>query len=204
MAGRRKFKNPRLTYGVGINDSDYVTQCSSTRKICPYFLAWKNMLKRAYCKIERLNRPSYHGTSICDEWLRFSNFKVWMDSQDRSGKQLDKDLLFAGNKIYSPETCCFVSREINTFLTDSAATRGNLLIGVCIHKNTGKFMAQIRAQSKGREYIGIFDSELDAHEAWRKRKHEIALQLAAQQTDPRTAKALSTRYLKEGEQHDFT
>jgi hypothetical protein len=36
-----------------------------------------------------------------------------------------------------------------------------------------------------------------AHEAWRKRKHELALQIAALHADPRIAKALSIRYLPE-------
>lgn len=194
MTGKRSFKNPRLTYGRGINDADYVTQCKATRKVCPYFLVWKNMLKRAYCKIERSRRPSYHGSDVCAEWLKFSTFKGWMELQDWQGKQLDKDLLVPGNKIYSPDTCCFVSREINSFLTDSASARGDLSIGVCIHKDTGKFMSQINAQSKGRKYIGLFDSEQAAHEAWKSEKHKIAIELAASAGDDKISKALSSRF----------
>lgn len=194
MTGKRNFKNPRLTYGRGINDADYVTQCKATRKVCPYFLVWKNMLKRAYCKIERSRRPSYAGADVCAEWLKFSSFKGWMELQDWQGKQLDKDLLVPGNKIYSPETCCFVSREINSFLTDSLATRGSLPIGVCIHKATGKFMAQIRAQRNGRKYIGLFDSEQAAHEAWKAEKHKIAIELAASAGDHKISSALSSRF----------
>ena len=30
--------------------------------------------------------------------------------------EIDKDLLYEGNKIYSPETCCLIPKEINTTL----------------------------------------------------------------------------------------
>jgi glutaredoxin 1 len=38
------------------------------------------------------------------------------------------------------------------------------------------------------------DGELEAHQAWLKCKQEVALEFAAEQTDPRVAKALIDRY----------
>lgn len=192
--GKRAFKNPKLTYGRGINDSEYVTQDKSTGKVCPFFLKWKNMLKRAYSQAEHARRPSYVGTIVCDEWLRFSSFRAWMEIQEWQGKHLDKDLLVAGNKVYSPETCCFVSREINSFLTDSAAKRGGLPIGVCLHKSTGKFAAQIQAGGAGKIHLGLFDDANRAHSAWLTAKQEIAERLAAKETNPLIAKALLVRF----------
>ena len=110
-------KPKRLVYGVGINDADYVVQKWETigyvngkqkQKliwICPYYSAWKSMLKRCYSSKYQDKRPTYKGCSVSDEWLTFSVFKVWMEKQDWEGKQLDKDLLFEGNKIYSADTC---------------------------------------------------------------------------------------------------
>ena len=76
--------------------------------------------------------PTYKGCSVSEEWLRFSNFKRWMEKQDWDGKQLDKDILFEGNKVYSAETCVFVTSVVNSFTSDSGAKRGEWLIGVSL------------------------------------------------------------------------
>jgi hypothetical protein len=43
---------------------------------------------------------------------------------------LDKDILYKGNKIYSPDTCVFVPQEINALFVKNDANRGDLPIGV--------------------------------------------------------------------------
>ena len=194
-------------FGVGINDADYITQKMEEigyvggkrkRKLiwaCPYYRVWKNMLKRCYSAKYQETRPTYKGCSVSKEWLTFSNFKTWMEKQDFEGRQLDKDLLFEGNKVYSPETCVFVTKEVNMFTTDSGTARGEWMIGVHWHKATGKFMSQCcNPFTKKREHLGLFTTELEAHKAWRKRKLELAYELAAIQTDERVAKALIDRY----------
>lgn len=194
MSGRRNFKIPKLTYGHGINDADYVTQVKSTGWNCPFFLTWKNMLKRAYSKAEHERRPSYIGATVCDEWLSFSAFRSWMESQGWEGLQLDKDLLVRGNKEYRPDRCCFVSHRINSFLTDSSSTRGDLPIGVCLHKATGKYAAQVQDIGGRSRHVGLFSDPNDAHLAWAREKHNIALILADSESDPRVSAALSSRY----------
>ena len=125
-----------------------------------------------------------------------------MVEQDWEGNQLDKDLLFEGNKIYSADTCVFVSPMVNTFVNDSGASRGKWLIGVYWDKEKAKFRAQCcNPFAKKNEKLGRFDSEIEAHEAWAKRKLELAHELAAIQTDERVAKALVDRYSKPQEQN---
>lgn len=194
MKGKRNLKNPRLVYGVGVNDASYVTQVKSTGLVCPFFLVWRNMLRRAYSKVEHAKRPSYAGSSVCSEWLSFMSFRAWMDRQDWKGKQLDKDLLSPGNKEYRPDRCCFVSHQINSFLTDSAATRGELPLGVTLHKATGKYAAQIHMSGKGRKHIGLFVDPEEAHRAWLHEKNNLAMPLAAKESNPRISAALSSRY----------
>ena len=199
----------KLVYGVGTNDADYVVQIKETvgyvdgkqkRKtvwFCPYYQAWQNMLRRCYSTKTQERYPTYKGCSVSEEWLTFSNFKRWMASQNWEGMQLDKDLLFEGNKVYSAETCAFVTQTVNKFTNDRVAARGEWLIGVDRHKQSEKFQAQCNNPiTKKREYLGLFTTEQEAHQAWLKRKLELAKELAAIQEDERVATALIKRYSK--------
>jgi len=196
-----------LVYGVGINDADYVVKKWETigyvnwvrkRKLvweCPYYRAWCNMLQRCYSSKYQKTHTTYKGCSVSEEWLTFSVFKSWMEVQDWEGMHLDKDLLFSGNKVYSEETCTFVTREVNLFTTDSGATRGECLLGVNWDKGANKFKSRCRNPfTKKQEHLGYFTCELEAHQTWLKRKLELAHLVADEQTDKRVAKALIERY----------
>ena len=200
-------KSRKLVYGVGINDADYVTEKRTVirgedgkrkRKLvwrCPFYRAWSSMLERCYSLKFQASNPTYIGCSVSEDWLRFSNFRAWMVTQDWDGKQLDKDLLFEGNKVYSAETCVFVTRMVNMFTTDRGNGRGEWLIGVHWSKDTNKFRSQCNNPfTKKQECLRYFDSEQEAHNEWLKRKLELAKELAAIQTDPRVAEALINRY----------
>lgn len=153
------------------------------------------MLKRSYCDKYKIKYPTYKYCIVYEGWYLFSNFKKWMEQQDWEGKQLDKDLLVRGNKVYSPETCLFVSAQVNKFLLESDANRGEYMIGCYWDKQHSKFTAVcMNPFTKLRERVGFFGEELEAHQAWLKRKLEHAYTLAALQTDERVAKALIDRY----------
>ena len=203
---KTKLRTPKLVYGVGINDADYVVKKMETIEVngvlkqrlvweCPYYRAWKDMLTRCYSSKYQERNPTYKGCSVSEEWLRFSNFRRWLESQDWEGLQLDKDLLFAGNKVYSKETCVFVSGMVNSFTIDRGASRGEWGIGVNWDKKKGKFKSRCcNPFTKKQEHLGIFTCELEAHQAWLKRKLELAYLLAEEQTDERVGKALIERY----------
>lgn len=91
---------------VGINDV-----LDSSKE--PYYIKWVAMLARCYF----YKNNSYKGCSVCDEWLTLSKFKEWWSKNYIEGWQLDKDILVKGNRIYSPQTCCFVPQEINAMFT---------------------------------------------------------------------------------------
>ena len=196
----------KLVFGVGINDADYVThkwetvELNGVRKqklvwTCPYYRVWHSMLQRCYSAKFQERNPTYKGCSVSEEWLRFSNFRAWMEAQDFEDKQIDKDLLFEGNKVYSAETCVFVTKAVNMFTTDSGASRGEWLIGVYWNKGVGKFKSQCSNPfTKKGEHLGYFTCEKEAHQSWIKRKLELAHLLAAEQTDTSVAKALIERY----------
>lgn len=198
-------KKKNLVCGVGINDADYTLVLHEYFSVdgeivrkrvweCPVYQTWRNLLKRCYYQPTLTRQPTYVGCSVCEEWLTFSNFKAWMETQDWEGKQLDKDILFPGNKIYSSHNCVFVSRRTNLFITDSGASRGDFLIGVSLSVNGRKFIAKCRDSSGRLKHLGLFATEIEAHKAWLAFKLEQARILAAEQTDPRIAKALIERY----------
>lgn len=196
----------KLVRGVGINDAGYVVTKRETIVVdgkqkqklvwrCPYYQTWADMLNRCYDTKLHERQPTYAGCTVSDNWLKFTNFKAWMEKQDWEGKQLDKDLLFEGNKVYSADTCVFVSPMVNNFTTDSGASRGKWMIGVSWDKEKQKFRTQCQNPfTKKREHLGYFTCEQEAHQAWKARKLELAHELAAIQTDERVAKALVARY----------
>ena len=103
----------KIVYGVAHND--YAGRIKENGKHIRSYRSWISMLSRCYGEKELNNRPSYKGCSVCDEWLLFSNFKKWFDDPTngyQNGYCLDKDILIKGNKVYSPNTCCFVPNEI--------------------------------------------------------------------------------------------
>ena len=205
------YKRNKLVCGVGVNDADYAV--TKYEKIdgklvqvwmCPLYKTWKSVLVRCYSEKGLRRRPTYRDCSLWEDWKYFSNFKRWMEQQDWEGKALDKDLLIEGNKVYSPETCIFVDMKLNAFVNDRGAARGEYLIGVTWDKKRNKFRSQCHNASTGeREYLGLFTDELEAHLAWKAKKHEFACQLADSEyvTDERLANALRTRY---NEQSDWT
>lgn len=202
-------KAKKLVCGVGRNNADYtvtkrkeIGYVNGKRKqkivwVCPYYSTWVDMLKRCYSAKLHDRHPTYIGCTVSADWLTFSNFKNWMEEQDWEGLQLDKDLIVEGNKIYSAETCVFVTEATNNFITDRGNARGDWLIGVCWKKEKAKFQAHCSNPfTNKREHLGYFDCEQQAHQAWKKRKLELAHELAAIQTDPRVARALINRYSK--------
>lgn len=202
----------KLVYGVGVNDLGYrvhvqewVTKDGGKRSRktvfkCPYYTVWASMLERCYSEKYLESKPTYIGTSVCSEWVYASAFKKWMEQQDWEGKCLDKDIIAPGSKLYSPDTCAFVLPATNTFVIASDAIRGDCPIGVCLHKRKGKYIAYCGNPFAGeQEYLGYFSTPEEAHEAWRKRKHEIAQLVAAKESDQRVVEALKKWYsLEEG------
>ena len=156
------------------------------------------MLRRCYSKKFLESNQSYIGTSVCSEWLYATAFKKWMEQQDWSGKSLDKDIIAPRSKLYSPETCAFVLPATNLFVTARDACRGDYPIGVNLHKPTGKYQARCENPfSRKKESLGYFLTPKEAHEAWRKRKHELAQLVAATESDMRVVEALKKRYSRD-------
>lgn len=141
---------------------------------------WNNMFIRCYNKKYKEKTPTYEGCYVCEEWRKFDNFLEWFNNPEngyREGYQLDKDLLVQGNKVYSPETCCFIPQTINAMMTRGAKIRGQVKsIGVTI--KGGKYVARCNFGHKEAKTVGSFDNEQEAFEAYKKAKKDYIIRIA--------------------------
>ena len=145
-----------LLYGLGYDDTDYqkerreYNKDRSRSKVIWYdksYSCWKNIIKR--CSSKR-DKPSYFPVRICDEWIYFSNFKKWYDANYIDGYEIDKDLL--SGFLYSPDTCIFIPRVLNTFIIGVR----NKNTGVWFDKSRNKYQAYITINKK-RKHLGRYD-----------------------------------------------
>lgn len=185
----------RPIFGVGINDADYQTQPLINGKIllCPFYQRWTSMMRRCYSLKYHSSRPTYADCTVAAEWLAFSVFRRWMESQEWEGKELDKDVLEHGNRVYSPSKCLFVSRSVNSLLLGNLSRRGLLPQGVTLNKPWGKFVASISLHGK-RKHLGAFTCSKEASEVYKTAKAAHIIEVA--QTQPANIKAGLIRHAK--------
>lgn len=137
---------------------------------------WINMESRCSGKYQ-MSYPAYAGTE--NGFKDFQEFAEWCQSQDgymeKVGKrywQLDKDLLVPGNKQYSKDTCVFVPSEINSLFLD--VNDNGLKLGVGIYSyDESKFTAHCNRSGKSKGWLGVFNTEDEAHDAWKVAKAAV-------------------------------
>ena len=156
-----------------------------SRKDRKVYKLWCSVLDRCYNKKSFVKLPTYQDVTVCDEWLNFQNFAAWCESQkffsvkDDKGNsyQLDKDILFKVNKVYSPESCGFVPSEINILFTLTGAKRGQYPVGITFDKSSNKFKASLNIDGKLKN-LGRFKNSEDAFLAYKCAKEWRIKQLA--------------------------
>lgn len=117
--------------GVGKHKT-YVSQNVSLHSEC--YVHWFNMIKRCHDSKWSEMYPAYYGIStVCNEWLNFQNFAEWYESHKYPVNErlhIDKDILYPGNKIYSPSTCILVPQRINELFCISTRKKDGLPQGI--------------------------------------------------------------------------
>lgn len=133
------------------------------------YVLWRNINSR--CKVGgawQIKDPSYIGCEV--RFDNFQSFAEWCQLQpgymnrDSSGNfwALDKDMKCAGNKHYSAECCTFVPSRVNNALGFKKI--GNMHGATPYTGGRWRSQAQINRTKK---HLGIFDTEFEAHCAWR-------------------------------------
>ncbi len=181
-------------YAIGIIGAKYpVSEGGIDTK---EYTLWCNMLKRCYSDTYQKKRPTYEGCKVSENFKSYEYFYEWCHKQvgfGECGFQLDKDLLVKGNKVYSENTSVFIPTEINSVLIKCTATRGKHLIGVCWSKKSKAFVAMVSRSERGSEYLGLFNTEIEAFNAYKQAKENYIKELANKwkdQIDDRAYNAL--------------
>lgn len=197
------WKARKLVFGVGVNDAPYPTKTRNRREdtkwTCPYWERWHSMFRRCYSENALKRNPTYQGTIVCDEWIYFMAFREWMETKEWEGKDLDKDFLSKGNKVYSPETCVFIDKRTNCALSNCTRGCGNRWpLGVTRRPKGNKvniFTASVQkfGTSKYDKYLGDFYTPEEAHAAWQKGKSEVLLSLMGVNSDKRVLQRLKEK-----------
>lgn len=169
----------KLVCGIGRNDyNGTVSFRDENGKKQPhkFYSQWQGMMMRCYNPKWLEKYPTYIGCEVDPEWHSLSEFKEWVDGTYVDGYHLDKDLLITGNKIYSPQTCCWLPSELNQFLTNKNSKKGEFPVGVCFHKPSKKYLAQIRINNNQKN-LGYFYTPEEAHQVYSvaKQQHLITL-----------------------------
>lgn len=138
------------------------------------YVVWSSMIRRCYSLKQQERQPSYKGCIVDEQWHNFQNFAEWYEDNIIAGWNLDKDLIVKGNKVYGPETCCFIPTEVNSFLTKREVKRGDYLIGVT--KTGNRFRS--KAYTDGATICESFLSEIEAFMWYKRHKEDRAKYLA--------------------------
>lgn len=178
-------KHPyKSVYGVG-NAGNRTLSKNGER---PYsYDVWVSMLKRCYSKNFQEKHQTYIGCKVCDEWLYYENFVKWYDNNyyEIEGKRmcLDKDILIKGNKLYSPDTCVFVTNEINMLFVKRDKARGEYPIGVCLDKRKNRFVSNCSDENGKTHFVGLYHTPHEAFLAYKEYKESVIKKVAENYKD---------------------
>lgn len=171
----------KLVHGVGINDGKYPATIKGIKR--KEYELWTNMLERCYSENYHKKMPTYLGCTVSDSFKDYTYFFEWCQTQigfNIEGYELDKDLIYKGNREYNEDNCVFIPHELNMLLLKSNSTRGDLPIGVSKHGNN--FRTRCRAEGK-QICLGTFNTPELAFNAYKTFKEAHIKELAEKYKD---------------------
>ena len=171
----------RLVKGVGINDRKYTTTVDG--KIRKEYELWTGMLNRCYSENYHKKNPTYLGCTVSDNFKHYTYFFEWCQLQIGFGicdYNLDKDLLYKGNKEYNENSCIFLPTLLNNLFVKRQLDRGTFPIGVS--KDGKNYRAQC-SYNGIRKNIGTFTTPELAFNAYKAFKEAHIKELAEKYKD---------------------
>ena len=175
-------KNPFFPaiYGIGYFGVGDFKSIDENGKINICYNTWKHMYERCYDPKYQEKQPTYKGCTVCKEWWNFQVFAKWFYinyyNVGNERMALDKDILYKGNKVYSPDTCVFVPQRINSLFIKCNKSRGECPIGVS--KQYDKYVAWLSKGNGNPIRLGTYDTPEEAFLTYKKAKEEYIKEVA--------------------------
>lgn len=126
ITGQVKNRNHPSVFGVGYIGYG-IHEVSTNGKVNKTYTLWHAMIQRGHDPKYKAQNPAYLPCSVHPRWHSYQNFcndivylqgyQNWLRGSKLKGKnpyELDKDIKIPGNKLYSKDTCMFVTSFENT------------------------------------------------------------------------------------------
>lgn len=186
----------KLVFGLGVYTRGSHTSRDISGNRTKVYSLWASMLSRCQPDGAVQKRTNvYTGCEVHPEFIRFQDFAEWCHNQNGfhfDGWELDKDILIPGNRIYGPDTCCFVPKHLNQLFTHKQANQGMYPTGVSYDKSRALFQAKIKIDGVTKS-LGRFETPERAESAYKTAKYSEIHRLAnvwRQDLDPRIYTAI--------------
>ena len=148
---------PRLYNSGYLGEGKYNSR--ENGELTKAYSTWNSMIQRCCSENFKIKHPTYSECKCCEEWLNFQNFAEWFENNyyeiEGERMHLDKDILTKNNKIYSPDKCIFVTQRINDMFVKKDSNRGELPIGISVHRNKFRVSCKIKNGRYCREFTTI-------------------------------------------------
>lgn len=154
----------KTVYGVGfLGNGEFRSRHLNNGSCTKEYGTWSGMMFRCYGEgRDSTTLRNYGDCTVCSLWHNFQNFAEWCQTQPEmlhKDSSLDKDIRVKGNRVYSPDTCCFVPLYINTAITGVKHQNSTGKAGVWKFKDS--YVSEITVFSD-KACLGSFDNREDA------------------------------------------
>lgn len=157
--------------GVGYMGEGPYTKVNNKK----FYSHWTNMLTRCYNPNSWETRPGHMGCSVHPYFQNFQNFCDWCIKNyyevDGETMDLDKDIMYYGNKVYGPRTCIFIPQSINKlFIRDRSSEKIGIPTGVTLTDNN-RYATKCFIEGKS-IHLGSFDDKYEAFRVYKEAKEK--------------------------------
>ena len=183
-SGKVKDRYLPSVYGIGVLGTKYPSMINGV--LTKEYVLWVDMLRRCYSDDFKKKRPTYEGCECSENFIYYEYFYEWCNKQigfDNKDWHLDKDLLIKGNKVYSEDSCVFLPAEINLLLVKHTPSRGKHPIGVYWRNTKKAFVARVCKNKGVSEWLGYFNTETEAYNAYKVAKESFIKEQASKWKD---------------------